>query len=39
MLVMVKYQEKNINTNLNLANNPKGLFRGIFAKTVTIIKR
>lgn len=37
---MVKYQEKkNIDTNLNLANNPKGLFRGIFAKTAAIIKR
>lgn len=36
---MIEYQEKNIDTNLNLSNNYKGLFKGIFPKTVSVIKR
>lgn len=35
MLVM----EKNIDTNLNLSNIYKGLFKGIFPKTDSVRKR
>lgn len=38
---MVEYREKNpqSDTNLNHSNNYKGLFKSIFPKTVSVVKR